>query len=340
MMQTAPVIDLLPARYALRPATLDDAAAVTALLNDCALAYSGEPAATVDEVRGAWQRPGLCLETDVAVVVAPDGRIVAQCTLFDEAPHVRLMAVADVHPEHMGRGLGTALCRWADARGRDAVNQAPPDARVVLAQNRLSTEEAAAALLLAQGYAPVRYSFEMTIEFDGPPPEPVVPAGLAIRPFVRNREERAMVAALHDAFRDHWGNVERPLEDEHAELLHMLDNPMWDPALLFVAVDGDEIAGTAFAQPVTAADPEMGWVAGLGVRRPWRRRGLAHALLQRCFADLYRHGKRKVGLGVDAQSLTGATRLYENAGMHVRRQRCVYQKELRPGRELSTQSLT
>jgi ribosomal protein S18 acetylase RimI-like enzyme len=78
-----------------------------------------------------------------------------------------------------------------------------------------------------------------------------------------------------------------------------------------------------------AEDPEQGWIWGLGVRRHWRRRGLALALLRHCFGALYRRGKRKVGLAMDAQNL-GATRLYEKAGMHVRHQYVVYERELRP----------
>ncbi len=48
-----------------------------------------------------------------------------------------------------------------------------------------------------------------------------------------------------------------------------------------------------------------------------------------------------MGLGVDAQSLTGATRLYEKAGMRSdpSRQLVLYEKELRPGLEIRTQSL-
>ena len=61
----------------------------------------------------------------------------------------------------------------------------------------------------------------------------------------------------------------------------------------------------------------------------------ALALLHHSFGELYRRGKRKVGLEVDAQSLTGATRLYEKAGMRVDRQYDVYEKELRSGRDLS-----
>jgi hypothetical protein len=62
-------------------------------------------------------------------------------------------------------------------------------------------------------------------------------------------------------------------------------------------------------------------------------------MLHHTFGQFYQRGTRKVGLDVDAQSLTGATRLYEKAGMHVARREALYEKELRPGVELSTQSL-
>jgi ribosomal protein S18 acetylase RimI-like enzyme len=77
----------------------------------------------------------------------------------------------------------------------------------------------------------------------------------------------------------------------------------------------------------------------LGVRRPWRKRGLGLALLHHSFNEFYRRGKRKVGLGVDAQNLTGALRLYEKAGMHVDQAYDTYEKELREGTEISVQSL-
>ncbi len=84
----------------------------------------------------------------------------------------------------------------------------------------------------------------------------------------------------------------------------------------------------------------MGYVHTLGVRRPWRRRGIALALLHHSFGEFFNRGKSKVSLHVDAKSLTGATRLYEKAGMHVDRLSHNYEKELRPGKDLSTQSVT
>lgn len=78
----------------------------------------------------------------------------------------------------------------------------------------------------------------------------------------------------------------------------------------------------------------------LGVRRPWRKRGIALALLRHSFSELRRRGKTSVKLGVDSHSLTGATRVYERAGMSVSMEIRSYEKELRPGVDLSTQALS
>ena len=68
--------------------------------------------------------------------------------------------------------------------------------------------------------------------------------------------------------------------------------------------------------------------------------GKVFSLLQHFMSEFYRRGIRKVGLGVDSQNLTGATRLYERAGMHVALQHDTYEKELRAGKDLRTQSIS
>jgi ribosomal protein S18 acetylase RimI-like enzyme len=77
----------------------------------------------------------------------------------------------------------------------------------------------------------------------------------------------------------------------------------------------------------------IGWVGTLGVRRAWRKRGLGEALLLHSFCEFYKRGMQTIGLGVDAENPTGATRLYKKAGMYVAAEYVIYEKELRPGRE-------
>jgi mycothiol synthase len=340
-MKSKGALATLSGQFTVRPATLDDVEAAVELINACTIELTGEPRVSVQDVCSDWQQPGFDLETDTLLVFSPGGELVGHVELWDNE-YVRIYVRGDVRPEFRGRGIGTALCRWAEERARQSIPKAPEGARIVLFQEAFNTDEAAQELLRRQGYQVVRHSFHMRVEMDGPPPEPAVPARLTIRPFICGQEERAMVMAVHEAFRDQWGFVERPFEQVYQEWMHLMEtHPDVDPSLWFVAVDeqANEIAGTSFGHPTWGEDPEMGWIFGVGVRRPWRRRGLALALLQHCLAALYRRGRRTVGLGVDAQSLTGATRLYENAGMHVYRQFVHYGKELRPGEELSIQAV-
>jgi len=104
----------------------------------------------------------------------------------------------------------------------------------------------------------------------------------------------------------------------------------FDPTLWMIAWDGDQIAG--YSQ--NRFRMGIGWIGTLGVRRPWRKMGLGLALLQYSFGEFYKRGTTTIGLGVDASNPTGATRLYQRAGMYVASEFATYEKELRAGRSL------
>ena len=131
--------------------------------------------------------------------------------------------------------------------------------------------------------------------------------------------------AVEESFADHWDHV-RGSYDEWAAFL--MDGS-FEPLVWFLAVDGGEIAGFSLCRERQPGRPDTGWVRQLGVRRPWRRRGLALALLLHSFGELHRRGRTSVGLGVDGENTTGAVRLYERAGMHVERRFDTYERRLR-----------
>jgi mycothiol synthase len=330
----------LPRGYTTRPVTLDDAEAAADLENGQHIALTGKPSIEAGEIRSEWGQPTMNLATNTLAVFDPNGVMAGLIELWDSEPHVHDFVYAVVHPQYQGLGIGTALANWVEARGRQVVPMAPERTRVILRQFKLSDDAAAARLLRQQGYTLIRHNLRMTIDFNGPLPPPALPDGLIIRPFIRGQEDRALIMAVREEFRDHWGYVESPFEPEYEEWQHWMDTgPTCDPSLFFVAMDGGEIAGTALCQAKWAEEPEAGWIFALGVRRPWRRRGLALALLQHSFVALHGRGKRRACLGVDAESLTGATRLYEKAGMRMERRHDFYELELRAGNDLSTQKL-
>ncbi|MBN1200249.1 MAG: GNAT family N-acetyltransferase [Anaerolineae bacterium] len=323
--------------YTARPVIPDDLAIVTDLLNTCSIDEIGKPQQTEEEIQGEWDNPLFNLKTDTQVVFTPEGQIVGYVELWNpHNPPVRMYGWGRVHPDHRDQGIGTFLVRWAEARARQLVPTAPDNARVVILQGALKQNEAAQALFQQEGFKLVRHFHRMLIEMDAPPPEPVFPDGITVRTFVPNQDERAVFDALEEAFSDHWGHVAMQFES----FVHWIEStPDFDASLWFIAMDGDEIAALSLCRPKLTEDPDMGWVAELCVRRPWRRQGIALALLHHSFGEFYRRGTRKVGLGVDSQNLTGATRLYEKAGMHVARQTVSFEKELRPGEDLETRTL-
>jgi len=334
-----PTIPSLPGDLTVRPVTLADLEAAVDLFNDCAIAHIGRPEITLDGIRNEWNLPDFNLTESTRAVFAPDGRPVGYVEVWDlQAVPNRIWIWGRVHPDYEGRGIGSYLLDWAEERARQAVPRVPDGARVSYQVGTVSSYQPARQLFQSRGLKLVRHFWNMQINLTAEPEPPQLPANLIIRSMIPQQEERAVLQAVRDSFQDHWGYVEQPFEEEFARWLYFIENdPDYDPALWLLAMDGDAIAGISLCDLKSNEDPAMGWVATLGVCRPWRRQGLGLALLQQSFRELYLRGQRRVGLAVDAASLTGATRLYEKAGMHVARRYDTYEKELRPGHELGTQ---
>ena len=322
----------LAAGYSARPARASDAQEAADLINTHSLQIGGEAEATPEWVAADLERPGVDPRRDTRIVRDPKGQLVAMSQLLDPTPHVRLRAWDVVHPLHRGLGIETFLADWLERRARESVPLAPDGAQVVLQQDRLSSDSGAIVLLISRGYRHVRTGWRMERdlqEIEPPLTEP--PSGIVIRPMHYPQELPLVVTTLGDAFRDHWGWVERPMEDELADWRHYLaSDPDADPELWYVALDGERMVATCACHPSMGNEPNKAYLFGLAVLRPWRRRGIALSLLQTAFRTLRERGKRVVGLQVDSQNATGATRLYERAGMHVTRQTNAYELVLRP----------
>ena len=319
-------MDLPLARgYAIRSARPEDVGAVHDLtaasdLHDFGVAegYS------VEELHDEWS--GLEMDRDTWAVEAPDGQLVGYACIRDRR-HVRLDVEGYVHPEHLGMGIGTSLIRASEGRASEHLSLAPDGVRVMLHNWINGRNAGACALLEREGYAPVRYFLRMEMPLDGSEPAPAWPEGVSARAFEPGKDERRFYDAAEEAMADHWGHV--PLDFDDWARRRMGET--FDPTLWFVAeADGDP-AGVMLGSVAES----IGWVDTLGVRRPWRRRGLGMALLRQAMTTFRERGLERMALGVDAASPTGATRLYERAGMHEAQRHATYGKVLREGRELT-----
>ena len=299
---------------------MDDVKGVADVIAARDIADYGSTDISVEEVQNYWQAPRFDLQQDARIIVAPDGLIVGYEEIYPRSEE-RLEFDGLVHPRETGRGLGTLLLGWAEARARERVNEMQSAGQVILRGNTASVDQNASAMFNAEGFALVRQFWRMEIEMTSPPDRPAWPAGITVRTLRPDHDERVVHATIEEAFADHWGHVARSFEDWAHTVLRS-DN--FDPTLTFMAFDRHEMAGVAVCRY-----RDIAWVGQLAVRRAWRKCGLGLALLLYAFNEFYQRGDRMVGLGVDAQSLTGATRLYEKAGMRVTRRYDTYEKVLR-----------
>lgn len=231
-----------------------------------------------------------------------------------------------VDPAWRRRGLGRALLHWTERRaGEVARVDGRPSGRA-LSSWPDEDQVGACALYEGEGYRIVRYGFLMVRDLAEPIPDRALPAGIEIRP-VLERDHRRIWDADTEAFRDHWSPAERTDADFEA----WYATPEHDPARWRVAWDGDEVAGSVMVavwpDENLALGQDRGWLEHISVRRPWRRRGLASALIADTLRGLRDQGFAEAALGVDAENISGALRVYEAMGFRRARTGISYRKE-------------
>ena len=331
----------LPAGFTFRAATMDDIPATVEMYNLWAEDAIGYKDTSEEEVRNEWESPDFDPAVNTYLAFTESGTLVGYAEAWTEgATPVRPWLWVRVHPNYQNLGLGTYLTQWAENKASHVLEKLPEDLRVCYELGVDGRVDAAKELFENMGYAPYRSYYQMRIKMDSPPPAPRWADDFVLKPFDPTRDLEAVYRADVDSFKDHHGYIPEPFDVGFPRFRHhFIETENYDPALWFIAYAGDEIAGINICRPYSHEDENMGWVSTLGVRRAWRKRGLGLALLQHSFVEFYKRGKRKVGLGVDASSLTGALRLYEKAGMSVYSQFDKYEKEIRAGKEISVQSI-
>lgn len=333
----------LPPGFRARPVVPDrDVDPILELCRAAAIAEYGS--ADIDErmIRGAFQLPGLVHERDTLLIEEEDDRAAGTAVYYDgDTQHIAPYLFFRTQPDLAGSSVPDALLAWGAERAGANVDLAPEGARVGLHADTASVNREIVAALERSGWHRERVNWTMEIDLAAaaPLPEPKWPDGITARsadPDNLERDARLLHDTERESFSDHYGYTPMPFEDWW-HFRTQFNAP--EPDLWLLAMDGDEVAGMALVASQRAGEPDLGWISSVGVRRPWRRRGLAHAILLHAFRLLAERGKPRAGLGVDSQSLTGATRLYEKAGMHVVREFYDYERVIREGEDLRTTEL-
>jgi ribosomal protein S18 acetylase RimI-like enzyme len=306
----------------------DDFAAMTEIANASRIGGGASFLTTVDNMANFYSHLVNCDPARDVVTVSVADKLIgyARCAWYDQLVGGRVYElIGFLAPPWRRHRIGRAMLATLEARIAEIVAADPVEP--ALLEVEVDDGDVGKATLLEQaGYAPARYHFTM-VRPDLADHAAAMPTGLEIRD-VRPEHLRAIWEAHEDAFADHWGAA----ISSEAAYKEFRTSPMADPRLWRVAWDGEQVAGQVRsfinAEENRRYGRQRGWVEYISVRRPWRRRGLARALIAASFPVLRARGMTEGALTVDTENLTGARGLYESMGFEPVARDTTYRKAL------------
>lgn len=296
----------LPTGYVVRHPRERDSAPVAEVVVAGDVADFGEPDFTEDDLIDDWSRPRFELAHDAWVLNGPTGRIVGYAFVWEAQPGEEIEGDAFVLPEYAGRGLGTMLLELMEHRAGDLAS----GRSMTLGLYASHANTTKRALLERRGFRQSYTALRFKIDLANRSPEPVAaPEGVTLRAY-DPADADAVRETMSEAFEHHRRYTPRRL-DEWLDL--RIRHPAFDPGLWRVAECDGEVVGATLVYDVG----ETGYLSNVGVRKAWRGKGVAPAMLSDAFAALRERGQMRVMVSVDADAAPAAINLYEQAGMRV-----------------------
>jgi mycothiol synthase len=272
---------------------------------------------SLEELHHEFDDPWSDAETDALVALTAVGQPIGYARTFQSpqpGDEVRCYINIEVHPDQRVDGLEEALFEWAEARARQRLFMTPGERSRVIRYGIHDTQAQRQTQLDQRGYHVVRYFYRMRRDLSEPIPAVQLPADLALRVYVPDLSE-AMHQAFNEAFRDHW-SFDPVIDDDWKKFF--VGRPSFRPDLTYLVMDGAEITGLSLNSISPGENARRGrsdgWVEELAVRRAWRKRGVATALLCASMHAFKAEGLHYAMLGVDTENPTGALRVYERVG--------------------------
>ncbi len=145
-----------------RPPVLSDVQAVTELMNACERAEVGVAHITEEEIESSWLAAGFMLRTDAWVIVTKKGQIVGYADARRSGEH-QLTSLLRVHPNYLGRGIGTLLVWLTEERARHLMRAIPVGQRVTLINMVSSVNPRAKHLFQREGYTLAHHYWNLAI---------------------------------------------------------------------------------------------------------------------------------------------------------------------------------
>lgn len=315
----------------LRPLTLDDAPALTALLAANELVdHTGENYSEAD-IADELADSTVDLARDTLGAVAPDGSFAGYISVRSAAnvrDVDRVFVDGGVLPARRGEGIGRRLLEWAEQRGAALHQERHPSAPGELDVGVGAGIPSLQRLVRARGFQPVRWWYGMKRSLDVLPPVPAAPPGLRLVPYDPACDETLRL--VHgETFADHWGSVP---PDPQRWAHWFTGSHAFRPGISWMVLDGSEVAAYLLAYfweaDATVTGKQEAYIGQIGTRAPWRRRGLGELMLASALAGFAAAGYDQASLTVDTGNPTGALGLYERVGFSVDHETVTWSKPL------------
>jgi mycothiol synthase len=325
----------LPDGYTQRALTVDDAEAAAHLHNVAYQARGEDETFTAEMFLRWWEDPHWDMATSSQVFFNPQGEMIGyliESHYYNPThPNIGWELIIDDQWQTVLR----VMMAWGEQHALPALELCQPEERFAPATG-CNAETPEQTFLESLGYAATRYFYRMGITFQEAPTAQDLPEGFTLKTFQYPADLEALAMAQDDMWRDHYGYIEHPSSEIISRWKDRVEKtPKFDPTMWYIATDNatGEIAGLVLCDPEDETKTDQGYIGIVGVRRAYRKRGLAQTMMSQAFAEFWRRGQKTVCLGVDGSSITGATRLYERVGMSVVARYVRMEKEMRPGVE-------
>jgi ribosomal protein S18 acetylase RimI-like enzyme len=323
-------------QYQHRPVTSDDVGAILSVVNTHSETHYGDKRWGQDEVRSWFGPDGKPAREDMEIWLNANGEACAYAQICDSEwpPTWDVWLDISVHPESScNSSLWRDVLEWAERKTCELISARDSDGGRRCGVRILETDNHGHQAVGQRGYVRVRTETLMHTKLDAESMiSPEWPDGIQVRALNLGRDLESYSLAYGEAFRDHWGHMELSREElvckKQGEFCSWGDE--FVPELWFVAVGGDEIVGSAGNFLNHGGSPRRSYLYNVFVRRAWRNRGIATALLRHSFQEVHRRGARSAELHVDSENLTWALELYRGVGMSPLWHQHLYERTLPP----------
>jgi mycothiol synthase len=234
----------------------------------------------------------------------------------------------DLLPEWRGKGIRNAMLRYNEQRLREMAQAHPANSPRAFQSIVQDTERDWISVLATEGYEVFRYGFRMVRPNLENIPDFSFPEEIEVRA-AKPEHYRAIVDAWNEACKDMRGQI--PISDEDFKWFQ--ESPLFDPSIWQIAWHKDEVIGTVLNFIDQRENEEYkrrrGHVELISVKRPWRGKGIAKAMIARSLRILRDRGMTDAALGVDAENPSGALHLYRKMGFQVQKTAIFYRKPMK-----------